>query len=190
VTRITLPVRINASDRRALTGPDRPVVSNRYVLLEEIGRGGMGIVYLSWDVVLRHVVAIKTLRPGEHISPEQVEALRREAALQIGLVHDGIVRLLHFEPWDKKVGPYIIMEYLPWVSGDRWVAEAGIGGLPIHSVLQVGIRVAMRWRVLMRRVFCTEISSRATSLSIPAATEQSWRISVLLAWLVAASGTL
>jgi O-acetyl-ADP-ribose deacetylase (regulator of RNase III) len=117
----------------------RPLVGNRYVLLEELGRGGMSIVYLAWDIVLRKTVAIKTLRPGERMAQSRIEGLRQEAALQIGLVHHGIVRLFNFEPWDETVGPYIIMEYVPWMSGDRWIAEAGLSRLPLRAVLSVGI---------------------------------------------------
>ena len=117
----------------------RPLVGNRYVLLEELGRGGMSIVYLAWDIVLRKTVAIKTLRPGERMAQSRIEDLRQEAALQIGLVHHGIVRLFNFEPWDATVGPYIIMEYVSWMSGDRWMAEAGLSRLPLRAVLSVGI---------------------------------------------------
>ena len=128
-------------DRRTLSSDSRPLVSNRYVLLEELGRGGMGIVFLAWDIVLRQTFAIKTLQPEARLAPQYSEALKREAALQIRLVHEGIVRLLNFEPRDPRVGPYILMEYMTWPSGDRWVAEAGTSGLPVPSVLTVGIRL-------------------------------------------------
>jgi O-acetyl-ADP-ribose deacetylase (regulator of RNase III) len=133
-------------DDRRTTGPlesagSRPLVSNRYVLLEELGRGGMGVVYLAWDTVLRQTIAIKTLHAKDRSAVAQGEALKREAALQIRLVHEGIVRVLNFEPADRFVGPYIIMEYLPWASGDQWIAEVGLSGLPVRSVLAVGIRL-------------------------------------------------
>ena len=71
----------------------------------------MGIVYLSWDIVLRQTFAIKTLQPGDQLSRDHASsALREEAALQLKLAHEGIVRLFHFEPWAPSVGPYLIME--------------------------------------------------------------------------------
>jgi eukaryotic-like serine/threonine-protein kinase len=101
----------------------------------------MGVVYLSWDVVLRQVVAIKTVSGALRAIPEHVHTLRKEAALQIGLSHESIVRVLHFEPQERTVGPYMIMEYVPWASGDRWLAEAGLSGLPVRSVVSVGLRL-------------------------------------------------
>ena len=64
-----------------------------------------------------------------------------EAALQLMLAHEGIVRLFHFEPWAPSVGPYLIMEYVPWTTGDRWIAETGSEGLPAHVVIRVGLKL-------------------------------------------------
>jgi serine/threonine protein kinase len=112
-------------------------LSGRYVLLEEIGRGGMAVVYLSWDLVLRRVVAIKLLRPDT----ADPESLKHEAAAALELTHEGIVRLYHFEPSSRETEPYLVMEYLPWPSGEKWIAEAGASRLPIRAVLDVGVRV-------------------------------------------------
>jgi serine/threonine-protein kinase len=101
----------------------------------------MGVVYLSWDVVLRQVVAIKVVSSKITVTPEHLRSLRHEAALQISLSHESIVRVLHFEPHEKTVGSYIIMEYVPWASGDRWLAEAGLSGVPVRAVVSVGLRL-------------------------------------------------
>jgi O-acetyl-ADP-ribose deacetylase (regulator of RNase III) len=115
----------------------RPLLGDRYVLLEEIGRGGMAVVHLAWDLVLRHTVAIKILRPD---CADQ-HSLKREAATAFELTHDGIVRLYHFEPARDKSDAYLVMEYLSWPSGEKWIADAGEAGLPVRAVQEVGIRV-------------------------------------------------
>jgi O-acetyl-ADP-ribose deacetylase (regulator of RNase III) len=112
----------------------RPILSGRYVLLEELGRGGMAIVFLSWDLVLRRVVAIKLLRPD---SPDP-ESLRREATA-LELTHAGIVRLYHFEPRRDDTVAYLVMEYVAWPSGEKWIAEAGAHWLPVTAVRDVGL---------------------------------------------------
>lgn len=115
----------------------RPLLNSRYVLLEEIGRGGMAIVYLSWDLILRHSVAIKILRP-DGADPD---SLRREAAAALELTHEAILCIYHFEPGDEGKIAYMVMEYLPWPSGEKWIADAGAIGLPVRSVVQVGARI-------------------------------------------------
>jgi serine/threonine protein kinase len=96
----------------------------------------MGIVYLAWDLLLRQTFAIKVLRPD--VAKAEVASLRREAAIAIGLNHESIARLHHFEPRDDALGPFLVMEYVPWDSGDRLIADAGKPGLPAASVLSVG----------------------------------------------------
>jgi O-acetyl-ADP-ribose deacetylase (regulator of RNase III) len=115
----------------------RPLLNHRYVLLEEIGRGGTAVVYLAWDLVLRRTVAIKILQ-SECADPQ---ALRREAGTAIELTHDSIVRLYHFEPEQGSQPPHLVMEYVPWPSGEKWIADAGENGLPVRAVRDVGIHL-------------------------------------------------
>jgi serine/threonine-protein kinase len=116
----------------------RPLLSGRYVLLEEIGRGGMAVVHLAWDLVMRSTVAIKILQP-DCTDPQ---SLKREAGAAFALTHDAIVRLYHFEPARSGAElPYLVMEYLTWPSGEKWIADAGESGLPVRAVRDVGVHV-------------------------------------------------
>ena len=67
---------------------DVPVAGQRYSLLEEIGRGGMGIVYRAEDAELDREVAIKVLSAG---SAAALERMQREARILARLEHPGIV---------------------------------------------------------------------------------------------------
>jgi eukaryotic-like serine/threonine-protein kinase len=68
-----------------------PDLSNtRYTVLEEVGRGGMGVVYRARDESLRRDVAIKVINAaGVHAT--LAERLEREAVVLAGLEHPGIV---------------------------------------------------------------------------------------------------
>jgi serine/threonine protein kinase len=69
---------------------DRPDLSGtRYTIREEIGRGGMGTVYLADDAVLERPVALKVLTLEEGAS--QAESLLREARVMAKLEHPGLV---------------------------------------------------------------------------------------------------
>ncbi len=62
----------------------------KYRLLEELGRGGMGTVYLAEDAELERCVALKVLQ-GPEVGPEAAERLLREARIMARLEHPGIV---------------------------------------------------------------------------------------------------
>ena len=83
----------------------------RYELLEQIGRGGMGIVYLARQTDLGRMVAVKEL--GAFDSPDRAAAQRfvHEARLAGSLSHSNIVTVHDFFEYAGR--PYIAMEYLP-----------------------------------------------------------------------------
>jgi O-acetyl-ADP-ribose deacetylase (regulator of RNase III) len=123
----------------------RPVIANRYVLLEELGRGGMGVVHLVWDLVLRSTFALKVLLyrgwSGNRDRATLRAMLQREAEIAIRLTHENIVRVHYFEPPVSGVGPFLVMEHMTWDSGDKWIADAGVRGVPARAVLSVGLNI-------------------------------------------------
>jgi TolB-like protein/predicted Ser/Thr protein kinase len=86
----------------------------RYRILEQLGKGGMGEVYLAEDVRLHRPVALKMLR-GEVQADEQARArLLREARAAAALSHPGIAVVYEIDEIERGDGPvrFIAMEYV------------------------------------------------------------------------------
>jgi eukaryotic-like serine/threonine-protein kinase len=108
-----------------------------YRIEREIGRGGMGVVYLAEDTRLGRRVALKVISSavGGHATGR--ERLRREARAAAGLSHAAIATVLSFEEIDGHA--CLVTEY---VKGDTLRAEIARGPLPVDLVLETGIQVA------------------------------------------------
>ena len=99
-------------------------LAGQYELEREIGRGGMGIVYLGRDLRLDRPVAIKTLPP--HLAQDATirERFLREARTAAHLSHPNIVPIYRADETDGHV--YFVMGYVDGPS----VAELVRDGVP------------------------------------------------------------
>jgi tRNA A-37 threonylcarbamoyl transferase component Bud32 len=88
--------------------PRAPTAQQRYEILTELGRGGMGVVYKARDTRLERDVAIKVLRTT---SADEANRLEQEAKAAATLNHPGIVTIYDFEAGFD--GYFITMEYVP-----------------------------------------------------------------------------
>jgi serine/threonine protein kinase len=64
-----------------------------YVIVDELGRGGMGIVYRVRDTRLGRAVALKKIRSGLLASPQEIERFNREARAIAQLKHPHVIQL-------------------------------------------------------------------------------------------------
>ena len=96
--------------RDVLTPRDRPYFGDDYDVLEEIGRGGMGVVYKCHQKSLDKVVAIKTIIGGLFGTAEDIERIRKEAQKAAGLQHPNIVTVHHVAQHNGQ--HFFVMDYI------------------------------------------------------------------------------
>ncbi|HUJ44744.1 MAG TPA: protein kinase, partial [Opitutaceae bacterium] len=92
----------------SLTTPALPRAYGPYDLVEEIGRGGMGVVYAAKQTALGRTVAVKLLLSGVYSSESALRRFRREAAAAAGLQHPNIVAIHDYGEVDGQ--PYYAMD--------------------------------------------------------------------------------
>ncbi len=85
-----------------------PVISG-YEIIEEIGRGGMGVVYKARQSKAGRIVALKTIISGVHASDTEVTRFRTEALAAAGLNHSGLVTVFEVGTCDGL--PFFSQEY-------------------------------------------------------------------------------
>lgn len=90
----------------------------RYEVRQEIGRGGMGVVYEAWDPTLDRRVAVKVVLGV--VGAEATARLTREAQAVAKLSHPNVVGVFDFGLSGGR--PYIVMEYIEGESLSSWLA--------------------------------------------------------------------
>ena len=93
---------------------------DRYVIVQELGAGGMGAVYVAFDPQLARRVAIKVVRP-EVNTPETRARLLGEAQAMARLAHPNVVAVYDVGPFGQDV--FLAMEYIDGSTLKTWLKE-------------------------------------------------------------------
>jgi serine/threonine-protein kinase len=106
-------------------------------IVDEIGAGGMGVVYRAYDEQLQRDVALKVLPAASFRDPAARARLLREARTASKLNHPNICTIHEVGEADGQ--SYIAMEY---VVGQPLSARLSSGALPVEQVLRYGLQLA------------------------------------------------
>jgi len=135
------------------------LVGKRYRVLDEIGRGGMGIVYRAYDRLTGDIVALKRVTSPDKIHQFKLDTnldyrlhLAQEFKILASLRHPNIISVLDYGFTDPKVGaldrqPYFTMDYLENAQQITQVVQ----NLPIIKRLELLIQVLQALVYLHRR---------------------------------------
>lgn len=108
-----------------------------FSIVREIGRGGMGVVYLARDAHLDRDVAIKMLPEHFASDPERLARFEREAKLLASLTHPNIAGIYGVERHEGHM--FLVLEY---VEGETLADRLDRGPLPIDEAIDVCRQVA------------------------------------------------
>lgn len=109
---------------------------SKYRILEEIGRGAMGIVFKAQDTYLGRLAALKILAEKLVNDPEMLHRFEREGAAASALNHPNICTVFEAGSWQGR--PYLAMELL---SGQALDHRLTAGPIPAHQVIDIAIGV-------------------------------------------------
>ncbi len=113
------------------------MINNRYEILEEIGGGGMAVVYKAKCHVLHRIVAVKVLRPEYTQDEEFVRKFKLEAQAAASLSHPNIVGI--YDVGNDGDIYYIIMEYVEGVTLKDLIKERG--ALSHKETVRIGAQI-------------------------------------------------
>jgi len=99
------------------------LLNNRYLILEQLGKGGMAIVYRSRDTMLERSVAVKVMRESYSRDPAFLGRFRQEAKAAANLSHPNIVTVHDFGL--DKGQLFIVMEYVPGTDLKTLIKQRG-----------------------------------------------------------------
>ncbi len=126
--------------QQLMTGRASGFKIDRYVLVDLIGQGGMGRVYLAKDTRLGRQVAIKVLSTSRMSNPRAIARFQREGKVGAQLQHENLVRI--YDEGESSNIRYLVMEFIegkniaqligeqgaiPWAAAVRLVRQVALG---------------------------------------------------------------
>ncbi len=112
--------------------------SNKYDQIQEIARGGMGIIFKAHHKHLHRWTAVKVLYPHLAADAGFIERFKREARTMARLDHDGIIRIYDVEPGEETY--CLVMEYVEGQDLKR--VQRARGALPSGDVIAIALQIA------------------------------------------------
>jgi serine/threonine protein kinase len=113
------------------------IVRERFVLMEELGSGGMGKVFKARDLRREEAqdrnpfIALKILKSEVSAHPDSFMALQREARRAGSLAHPNVVTVYDFDRDGDRI--YMTMEYLEGRALDSWLRNEFAKGIPLEQ---------------------------------------------------------
>jgi serine/threonine-protein kinase len=130
-------VTVDSGPMQKVAAMTLPRTVGDYELLEEIGRGGMGVVYKARQKSLGRVVALKMLLSGEMASPDDQARFQAEAEAAAGLDHPGIVPV--FEVGEGEGWAFFSMKL---IEGHTLAERLRDGPLPAREAAELLAKIS------------------------------------------------